>query len=166
MTYCTRCGARLEEAHRYCWSCGAPRPAAAPGRPERPPAERPQLPDHVGVIAIVSAAAAVMFLVLLAQAAAVVLNPNGRDAISQAIVQAGVSPADRGGVLVVYEVALVLVFLLPAILHGLAYYGLRGARRAGWLLAFVLAVGWSLVLVGIPFAYLLWRRDTREAFGI
>ena len=120
----------------------------------------------MALIAVASAAAAVMFLVLLAQAAAVILNPNGRDTINQAIVQAGVAPGDRAGVLLVYEVALVVVFLLPAILHGLAYYGLRAARRSGWLLAFVLAVGWSLLLIGIPFAYLLWRRDTREAFGV
>lgn len=128
--------------------------------------ERPRLPEHVTLIAVVSAAAAVMFLVLLAQAAALVLNPSGRDTLDQLLVQAGVDQSSRPAVLLIYEVSLVLLTLLPAILHGLAYYGLMGVRRAGWVLAFVLAVGWSLVLVGIPFAYLLWRTDTREAFGV
>jgi hypothetical protein len=175
LSYCSSCGTRLEETHRFCWNCGVARhqPASAdkPALGQGPRAaeaagEKPRLPDHVTIIAIVSAAAAVMFLVLLAQTAALVLNPNGRDTLDQLLVQAGVSAADRPGVLVVYEVMLLLLSLLPAILHGLAYYGLMAARRAGWVLAFVLAVGWSLLLVGIPFAYLLWRRDTREAFGI
>jgi hypothetical protein len=120
----------------------------------------------VTLIAILSAASAVMFLVLLAQSAALILNSHGRDSIQQAIVQAGVASADRPAVLLFYEVGLIAVTLIPAILHGLAFYGLMGARRAGWILSFLLAVGWSLVLVGIPFAYLLWRRDSREAFGI
>jgi hypothetical protein len=120
----------------------------------------------VTVIAVISAAAAVMFLVLLAQTTALVLNPDGRATLDQVLVQAGVSASQRPSVLVVYEVMLILFSLLPAILHGAAYYGLTAARRAGWVLAFLLALGWSLLLVGIPFAYLLWRRDTREAFGI
>jgi hypothetical protein len=61
---------------------------------------------------------------------------------------------------------LVLIALVPAVLHGLAFYGLMGLRRGGWILAFLLSIGWSLVLVGIPFAILLWRRDSRAAFGL
>ena len=182
LNYCVHCGSRLEEAHRYCWNCGTARHQAKPaaGKPaptqvaQTEPArrqleaagERPRLPDHVSLIAIVSAAAAVLFLVLLAQTLAMVLNPNGREVLNQLLVQAGVSPADLPTVLFIYEVSLLLFSLLPAIAHGLAYYGLVGVRRSGWVLAFILAIGWSLLLVGIPFAWLLWRRDTRDAFDI
>jgi hypothetical protein len=166
LSYCIKCGSRLEEAHRFCWNCGTARPQSAAGKRPEPEASPPRQPDYVTMIAIVSAASAVMFLVLLAQTAALVLNPTGRDTLTQVLVQAGVAPADRPAVLLIYEVSLVLFSLFPAILHGAAYYGLTARRKAGWVLAFVLSVGWSLLLVGIPFAYLLWRRDTREAFGI
>jgi hypothetical protein len=118
------------------------------------------------MIAVLSAAAAVMFLVLLAQTAAVIANPHGRDSLNQILAQAGVSAADRPSVMVAYEVALILFSLIPALLHGAAFYGLIGVRRAGWILSFLLACGWCLVLIGIPFVYLLWRRDTRAAFGM
>ena len=138
----------------------AARPAAAT------PATKGKLPDHVGVIAMRSAATAVLFLVILAQTAAMILNPHGRAGLDQIVSQAGVSAAQRPGILVLYEVTLILLSLLPAILHAAAFYGLKERRRAGWIVAFLLSIGWSLVLVGIPFAILLWRRDTREAFGI
>ncbi|HEY8759961.1 MAG TPA: hypothetical protein VIP52_03520 [Candidatus Dormibacteraeota bacterium] len=128
--------------------------------------ERPKPPDHVTVIAVLSAATAVMFLVLLVQFAALVINPHGRDSLNQILVQAGVSTADRPSVLVIYEVVYVLGTLVPAILHGIAFYGLMGIRRGGWVVAFLLACAWSVVLIGIPFAVLLWRRDTRAAFGL
>lgn len=128
--------------------------------------ESGKLPGHVGVIAMLSAATAVLFLVILAQTAAMILNPNGRAGLDQIVAQAGVSTAQRPGILVLYEVTLILLSLLPAILHGAAFYGLAGRRRAGWIVAFLLSIGWSLLLVGIPFAILLWRRDTREAFGL
>jgi hypothetical protein len=184
LSYCTRCGTRLEEAHRYCSNCGTARQQPAGSDSERQPrptggssaedgrvavaasGPRPKLPDHVNLVAILSAVAAVIFLVLLAQTAALIANPNGRDSLDQILAQAGVASADRPGVLILYEVMLVLLSLVPAILHGAAFYGLIGVRRAGWVIAFLLAVGWSLVLIGIPFAYLLWRRDTREAFGV
>jgi hypothetical protein len=128
--------------------------------------ERPKPPDHVTLIAILSAATAVMFLVVLAQTAAIIANPHGRDTLNQILVQAGVPNAERPSVLVLYEVMLVLIAVVPAVLHGLAFYGLMGLRRGGWILAFLLSIGWSLVLVGIPFAILLWRRDSRAAFGL
>jgi hypothetical protein len=124
------------------------------------------VPDHVVMIAVLSAATAVLFLVLLAQTAAVIINPHGRDSLNQILAQAGVAAAQRPGVLVLYEVVLLLFALLPAFLHGVAFYGLIQLRRAGWMVAFLLSILWSLLLVGIPFAYLLWRRDTRLAFGI
>ena len=128
--------------------------------------EKRKVPDHVVMIAVLSAATAVMFLVLLAQTAAVIFNPHGRDDLNQILAQAGVAAGQRPGVLVLYEVVLVLFALLPALLHGVAFYGLLHLRRAGWVVAFLLSILWSLALVGIPFAYLLWRRDTRTAFGI
>ena len=118
------------------------------------------------VIAVLSAAAAVMFLVLLVQFAALLLNPHGRDSVSQVLVQAGVTAAELPSVFVVDAVIWVLVLLVPAILHGVAFYGLMGVRRGGWVVAFLLACAWSFLIIGIPFAILLWRRDTRAAFGL
>jgi hypothetical protein len=118
------------------------------------------------VIAFLSAAAAVLFLVLLAQTAAMVINPNGRASINQVLVQAGASPAQRPSLLVLYEVTLILISLVPAVLHGVVFYGLMGLRRGGWVVAFLLACAWSFLLIGIPFAVVLWRRDTRAAFGL
>lgn len=192
LSYCTQCGSRLEQAHRYCWNCGAARnihPAGPPAVPEKPASqpppqaqpvgpppvarqalaaagERPKPPDHVTVIAVLSAAAAVMFLVLLVQFAALLINPHGRDSIAVVLVQAGVSAAELPGVFALDAVIWVLALLVPAILHGFAFYGLMGMRRGGWVVAFLLACGWSFLIIGIPFAILLWRRDTRTAFGL
>lgn len=118
------------------------------------------------MVALVSAVSAFLWLVLLAQMAALVLNPHGRGELNHSLAQAGISEASRPAALIVYEVVIILVTLLPAVLHGLAFYGLVGLRRAGWVVAFVLAILWSMVLVGIPFAYLLWKRDNRHAYGI
>ena len=118
------------------------------------------------VIAVLSAAAAVMFLVVLAQTAALIANPHGRDSLNQVLVQAGVSAAQRPSVLLIDGILSVLLLLVPAVLHGIAFYGLMGMRRGGWVIAFLLACAWSVVLIGIPFAILLWRRDTRAAFGL
>ncbi|MDQ6918725.1 MAG: hypothetical protein M3Z98_05125 [Candidatus Dormibacteraeota bacterium] len=120
----------------------------------------------MAVIAVLSAAAAVLFLVVLAQTAALILNPLGRESINQVLVQAGATPAERPTLLVLYEIILVLLPLVPAVLHGVAFYGLMGMRRGGWVVAFLLAFVWSFALVGIPFAVILWRRDTRAAFGL
>jgi hypothetical protein len=128
--------------------------------------ERPKAPGQVTIIAVLSAAASVMFLVVLVQFAALILNPHGRDSVNQILIQSGVNAAARPGVLVAYEVVWVLASLVPAILHGAAYYGLNGLRKGGWVIAFLLACGWSLLLIGIPFAVILYRRDTRAAFGL
>jgi len=107
-----------------------------------------------------------MFLVLLAQTAALIVNPHGRDSLNQILLQAGVTAAERPSMLVLYEITWVLLSLVPAVLHGVAFYGLMGMRRAGWVVAFLLACAWSFLLIGIPFAFILWRRDTRAAFGL
>ena len=146
-----------------------PRPASPPplGRQALAVAgERPKPPGHVTVIAVLSAAAAVMFLVLLVQFAAVLLNPHGRESLDQVLVQAGVSAAQRPSVLLIDGIISTLLLVVPAVLHSIAFYGLLGMRRGGWVVAFLLACAWSIVLIGIPFAILLWRRDTRAAFGL
>ena len=127
--------------------------------------ERPK-PPQVTIIAVLSAAAAVLFLVLLVQTLAIVLNPHGRESLNLILVQANVTAGQRPSVLVIYEITLILFSLVPAVLHGAAFYGLMGLRRAGWIIAFLLACAWSFLLIGVPFAVLLYRRDTRAAFGL
>jgi hypothetical protein len=51
-------------------------------------------------------------------------------------------------------------------LHATAYYGMRKLRLWGWIAAVMVAVGWSLVLIGLPVLIFLLRRPTRKAFGI
>ena len=128
--------------------------------------ERPKRPDQVTIIAVLSAAAAVLFLVLLVQTLAIIVNPHGRDSLNLILVQANVTAGQRPSVLVIYEITLILFSLVPAVLHGVAFYGLMGLRRAGWIIAFLLACAWSFLLIGVPFAVLLYRRDTRAAFGL
>ncbi len=118
------------------------------------------------MVAVVSAIAAFIWLVLLAQMAAFVINPHGRADLNHTLAQARVSAGARPGLMVLYEVILILSVLVPAVLHAFAFYGLLSLRKAGWVVAFLLAILWSVVLVGLPFAYLLWKRDNRQAYGI
>jgi hypothetical protein len=43
---------------------------------------------------------------------------------------------------------------------------MRKLRLWGWIAAVMVAVGWSLVLIGLPVLIFLLRRPTRQAFGI
>jgi hypothetical protein len=52
------------------------------------------------------------------------------------------------------------------VLHATAYFGLKKLRLWGWIAALVVAVAWSLVLVGIPVLVVLLQRPTRQAFGM
>lgn len=165
---------RLEDGHGFCPHCGTARPAPPQRQDPRPeearssaPASgaRKKVPDQVTVIAVLSAATAVSFLVLLAQTAALITNAHGRESLNLSLAQAGVVASQRPGLLIVSEILAVLILLIPALLHGFAFYGLMGLRRGGWVLAFLLSLAWCLVLLGLPFAYMLWRRDTRAAFG-
>ena len=168
LSYCSRCGSRLEEHHAFCWNCGAPRqlPARPPQQPERPPANPEVVKQRISLVAFTSAAGAVFWLIVVTQTAAVFLNPVGRGQMRQVIATSpGVTKAMIDPLLVTYAVLLTVVLLLAAALHALAFYGLRRRRRAGWAVAVILAGGWSLLVIGIPFLVLLLRRDTRQAFG-
>jgi biotin transporter BioY len=63
-------------------------------------------------------------------------------------------------------VGALLLAIVAAAIHGLAFYGLRGRKRWGWAAAVLVAGLWSLVLVGIPFLYVLLKRSTRRAYGL
>jgi len=84
---------------------------------------------------------------LLVQFAAVLLNPHGRESLDQVLVQAGVSAAQRPSVLLIDGIISTLLLVVPAVLHSIAFYGLLGMRRGGWVVAFLLACAWSIVLI-------------------
>jgi hypothetical protein len=110
-------------------------------------------------------AGAVFWLVQLAQFAAIVAAPAGRDQLHQALVQAGV----KGDLstLLLFEAILVFFFVIvAAALHATAYFGLRARKPWGWITAVIVAAAWSLLLVGIPVLILLIRSKTRHAYGI
>jgi len=111
------------------------------------------------------AAGAVFWLVELTRFGAYLAAPAGRDVLTQALVNGGftgnVNAALTG------ESVMIFVFgLSAAVLHGVAYYGLRRMRIWGWITAVIVAAGWSVVVIGIPILVILLRRSTREAYGI
>jgi hypothetical protein len=111
------------------------------------------------------AAGAVLWLILLTQFSAFLVSPVGRDQLRQTLVDQGF----QGNLDVLFLVdASLIVFLelAAAILHAVAYYGLRKFRAWGWVAAVIVAAAWSLVLVGIPVLVFLLRRPTRQAYGI
>ena len=111
------------------------------------------------------AAGAVLWLILLTQFSAFLVSPVGRDQLRQTLVDQGF----QGNLEVLFLVdasLIVFIELAAAILHGVAYYGLRKFRAWGWVAAVIVAAAWSLVLVGIPVLVFLLRRPTRQAYGI
>lgn len=111
------------------------------------------------------AAGAIFWLVELTQSAARVAAPVWRDQLQHALVNAGIT-RNVTTVLVVYLAVILLFQATAAVLHGAAYYGLKRLRAWGWVVAVIVAGAWSLILVGIPVLVLLFRRQTREAYGI
>lgn len=163
MEACSRCGARLEPRHRFCWNCGARRSSDKTPKPAAPPAK--QLSPLVGILTFLCAGGGVFGLVLLTQLAAYILNPLGRVQLRQAALDAGAFPARTNSGFAVYLAFATVLLLLPAVLHSAAFLGLARRTRAGWVLGVLVSALWSLLLVGIPFLWILLRRDTRQAFG-
>jgi hypothetical protein len=133
--------------------------------PAPPKPTAPVPPVGLRWLPFVFGAGAVFWLVQLAQFAAIVAAPAGRDQLHQALVQSGV----KGDLstLIVVEAALVFFFVIAAaFLHGIAYFGLKARKPWGWIAAVIVAAAWSLVLVGIPVLVVLIRSRTRHAYGI
>lgn len=174
--FCVHCGAPLEPGHRFCPRCGGARwqpesepERAGPPSPQAPPGRRLPPPDatdrRLRLLPYLFAAGAVFWLIQLAQFAAVVAAPAGRDELRQALISAGIK-SDLATVLAV-EIAVVFAFeVAAAALHAVAYYGLRRRRAWGWVAAVITSAAWSIVIVGIPILVFLFRRPTREACGI
>jgi hypothetical protein len=110
-------------------------------------------------------AGAVFWLVQLAQFAAIVAAPAGRDQLNQALVQAGVK-GDLSTLLVLEAILVFFFVIVAACLHATAYFGLKARKPWGWVAAVIVAAAWSLILVGIPVLVLLLRSSTRHAYRI
>jgi hypothetical protein len=140
-------------------------PPGAGTQPFDPPSPKVAPPAGLRWLPFIFGAGAIFWLVQLAQFAAVVSAPAGRDQLQQAVVHAGF----KGDVstLIVVEVALVFFFVgAAACLHAVAYFGLRARRPWGWIAAVIVSAAWSLILVGIPLLYVLLKSSTRRAYGI
>ncbi len=140
-------------------------PPGAGSQPFDPVPPRAAPPAGLRWLPFVFGAGAIFWLVQLAQFAAVVAAPNGRDQLRQAVVQAGA----KGDVstYIAVEVGIVLFFVIAAAcLHATAYFGLRKRRPWGWIVAVIVSAAWSLVLVGIPVLVVLVRSSTRHLYGI
>jgi hypothetical protein len=173
--FCIYCGARLDASHLYCWKCGAKRwlPEEKP-QPDRPPPmagtpafQAPRIgpqpaPRALPWLTVFFAAGAVYFLVGLSQTAAFLFSGHGREQLLSSLAQEAVPQSLRIPVLAV-QTALIVI---AAVLHSAAFFGLRGRRRWGWVIATLVAGIWSLVLIGIPLLYLLLRPSTRRACGM
>ncbi|HSP08820.1 MAG TPA: zinc ribbon domain-containing protein [Candidatus Dormibacteraeota bacterium] len=175
--YCIGCGQALDQEHRFCPRCGAERwdPADAAPVHRAPPGAgsqtfQPAAPSAPSVprlrwLPFVFAAGAVFWLVELAQFAAIVAAPAGRDQLRQALIGAGIKQDIT--TVIIYESVIVFLFeVVAAALHAAAYFGLRRVRPWGWIAAVIVAAAWSLILVGIPVLVVLLRRETRQSFGI
>ena len=111
------------------------------------------------------AAGAIFWLVQLTQTAALAAAPVGRAQLEQTLVSAGIK-SNTAALLALYFAIVVVFEATAAALHGAAYYGLRAMRWWGWVIAVIVAGGWSLVLVGIPVLAFLLQRQTRQAYGV
>jgi hypothetical protein len=132
--------------------------------PPRPPA--PIQPVGLRWLPFVFGAGAVFWLVQLAQFAAIIAAPAGRDQLQQQLVQDGVVSADLTTWLVFGAVGLFFFLLAAATLHATAYFGLKARKPWGWIAAVIVAAAWSFILVGIPVLILLIRSRTRHAYGV
>ncbi|TMB89249.1 MAG: hypothetical protein E6J37_04495 [Chloroflexi bacterium] len=140
-------------------------PPGAGSQPFDPAPPKTAPPSGLRWLPFIFGAGAVFWLVQLAQFAAVVAAPAGRDQLRQAVLSAGVKSDVSTFVWV--EVALVFFFVVAAAcLHATAYFGLRKHRPWGWIAAVIVAAAWSLILLGIPVLYVLVRTSTRRAYGI
>ena len=140
-------------------------PPGAGSQSFEPAPPKPAAPAGLRWLPFIFGAGAVFWLVQLAQFAAVVAAPNGREQLRQAVIQAGA----KGDVstLIVVEVGIVVFFVVAAAcLHATAYFGLRRHRPWGWIAAVIVSAAWSVVLVGIPVLYVLVKRSTRHQYGI
>ena len=177
MIHCINCGLEIGPDHRFCPRCGAERwmpgaekravrpPPGAGTQPFDPAPPRPAPTPGLRWLPFVFGAGAVFWLIQLAQFAAVVTAPAGRDQLRQALVSSGVTANVTE--IFVAEAALIVLFEVAAVmLHAAAFYGLRRFRPWGWISAVIVAAGWSVILVGIPLLVVLLRRTTRQRFGI
>ena len=113
----------------------------------------------------VFAAGAIFWLVNLTQTAALAASPVGRGQLEQTLVNTGLTQ-NASAFLFVYFAAVFMLEATAAGLHGAAFYGLRGMRWWGWVVAVIVAGAWSLVLIGIPVFVFLLQRQTRKAYGV
>ena len=111
------------------------------------------------------AAGAILWLVNLTQTAALAASPVGREQLIQTLVNTGLTQ-NAPAFLFVYFVLVFMFEATAAGMHGAAFYGLRGKKWWGWVVAVIVAGAWSLVLIGIPVFILLLQRQTREAYGV
>ncbi|MDQ6877108.1 MAG: hypothetical protein M3082_05315 [Candidatus Dormibacteraeota bacterium] len=140
-------------------------PPGAGSQPFEPATPKAAPPAALRRLPFLFGAGAIFWLIQLAQFAAVVAAPAGRDQMQQALIQAGL----KGDVatLIVLESALVFFFVgAAATLHATAFFGLRARTPWGWIAAVIVAAAWSLVLVGIPVLYTLIKSSTRHAYRI
>ena len=111
------------------------------------------------------AAGAIFWLVNVTQTAALAASPVGRGQLEQTLVNTGLTK-NASAFLVIYFAAVFTFEVTAGGLHGAAFYGLRGKKWWGWLIAVIVAGAWSLVLIGIPVFVFLLQRQTRKAYGV
>lgn len=111
------------------------------------------------------AAGAIFWLVNVTQTAALAASPVGRGQLEQTLVNTGLTK-NASAFLVIYFAAVFTFEVTAAGLHGAAFYGLRGKKWWGWLIAVIVAGAWSLILIGIPVFIFLLQRQTRKAYGV
>jgi hypothetical protein len=160
--YCIECGSPLAPSHQTCWRCGAARwdpSVPTPSSSSRAESVQPATAAVLGLLAPLYASGGVAFLVLATVALAMLVSPNGR---SQLLTE-NANLAAPSTLMLLFALEGVLLPVLIAIPHGVAFHGLRRMTRWGWLAAVVLASFWSLILLGVPVLVRLLQPDVRRA---
>ena len=155
---------------RYTTMSGLPnRPPPGAGsqsfEPAPPKSPAPTQPVWLRWLPFVYGAGAVFWLVELAQFAATIAAPAGRDQVRQALVQNG-AKSDLSTLIVIYAIIGFFFVIVAASLHATAYFGLKARKPWGWIVAVIVAAAWSVILIGIPVLVVLSRSSTRHAYGI
>ena len=127
---------------------------------------KPVPPPSLRWLPLIFGAGAIFWLVQLAQFAAVVAAPAGRDRMRQTVEQAGAAGGEVSTWIAVEIVVGLFFVIAAAALHASAYFGLRRREPWGWITAVIVAAAWSLVLVGIPVLVVLVRSSTRRVYEI
>ena len=107
---------------------------------------KPVPPASLRWLPLIFGAGAIFWLVQLAQFAAVVAAPAGRDRMRQTVEQAGAAGGEVSTWIAVEIVVGLFFVIAAAALHASAYFGLRRRQPWGWITAVIMCCQLPILL--------------------